>query len=263
MGRSPGMHVLDAHTPSLSHHEPLLDGRPAPARTLFVLGEEGGYAAAPRPDTRLVLGRNTPDVHVSIGARDWHVSREHAVLRCQSDGSWVLRNGGRLPIRIPDAPALLREHEAPLPGGYTPLYIQGTRLHVVELLISTGHQAADEARPDAGTRDLSWPLNPRERLVLVALFQSYLLRADEAHPLSWKETSRWLNEVPGQRGWTDRKAEHVVDTVRRRLVAGGVGGITADSAHPEAIKHNLLRVLTESATLTPPDLRLLDTGIGE
>jgi hypothetical protein len=55
----------------------------------------------------------------------------------------------------------------------------------------------------------------------------------------------------------------VVDAVRRKLANAGVVGITADSAHPEAIKRNLLRVLVDSATLVPPDLRLLETGIDE
>ncbi|EWC63958.1 hypothetical protein UO65_0669 [Actinokineospora spheciospongiae] len=258
-----GMYFLEPLTPSLLRHEPLLGGAPAPVGALFVLGEEGGYAAAPRAHSTLVLGRNSPDVHVTVGAGDWYVSREHATLRCAPDGRWTLRNGGRLPIRISDAPALLHEHETTVPHGYAPLYIQGSRLHVVELLVSSGRRGADRVRPETGTRDLAWPLSPRERLVLVALFQLYLLRADDAHPLSWNETSRRLNEVPRQRGWTDRRAEHAVDGVRKRLAAAGVAGVTADSAPPDAIKRNLLRVLLDTATLVPPDLRLLDTGTGD
>ena len=69
------------------------------------------------------------------------------------------------------------------------------------------------------------------------------------------------HQVPGQGGWTERKAEHVVDAVRHRLARCGYDGVTADSAPPEAIKNNLLRFLTETATLVPPDLRLLETGV--
>lgn len=180
-----GMYPLDALTPSLLRQEPLLAGTPAPAGTLFVLGEDGGYAAA------------------------------------------------------------------------------GTRLHVVEVLVSEGRGDAGPARPGTGTRDLGLPITPRERLVLVALFRYVLARADNAHPLSWKETSRVLEEVPGQRGWTERKAEAVVDTVRHKLTAIGVTGLTTDTAAPEAIKGNLQRALLDTATLVPPDLRLLHAGLPE
>lgn len=252
---------LDAATPSLLRRQPLLGGAPAPRGTLFALGEDGGYAAAPHADNHLLLGRNSPEVHVTVGSGDAHVSREHAAVRFLPGNRWLLRNDGRLPIRVPGGPPLLHGHETVLAPGYTPLYIRGSRLHVVELLVATGGRGQDAVRPDTGTRDLGWPLSDRERLVLVALFQQVLLRADDPHPLSWRETGAVLNDVPGERRWTERKAEHVVDVVRRRLAAAGVPGITADSAPPEAIKRNLAAVLVETATLTPPDLRLLDAGL--
>ncbi|AXX29875.1 FHA domain-containing protein [Actinosynnema pretiosum subsp. pretiosum] len=255
------MHFLEPRTPSLLRREPLVAGAPAPRGTLFALGEDGGYAATPSPGALLLLGRNSPDVHVTVGSGDWHVSREHAALRRDGTG-WLVRNSGRLPIGLPGRPPLLSGHETALAPGYTPLHIRGSRLHLVELLVSTGGPAAGVVRPDTGTRDLVWPLTDRERLVLVALFQLALLGAPDARPLSWNETRDALAAVPGQPAWTDRKAEHVVDVVRRRLAASGVPGVTADSAPPDAIKNNLLRVLLETATLVPPDLRLLDTGIG-
>lgn len=260
--RPRGMYPLNRSTPSLFRSEPLLGGSPAPAGSLFVLGTDGGFAAAPAAANRLLLGRNSPDVHVTVGAGDGHVSRQHAELHFV-DTRWTLRNVGRLPIRIPDTAPLLREHETPLAAGYTALYIRGARLHVVELLVSSGRRR-DEA-PQAGgpTRDFSWPLTDREKLVLVALFQGFLRRDNDAHPLSWNDTGRELNQVPGQQGWNDRKAENVVDGLRRKLIAAGVaGGIDANNAHPDKIKLNLLRFLTDSATLVPPDLCLLDVGIG-
>ncbi|MFD9740396.1 FHA domain-containing protein [Umezawaea sp. NPDC059074] len=262
MGTPLGMYRLGPSTPSLLRHEPLLNGSQAPADTAFVLGEDGGYGAAPAPANRLVLGRNSPDVHITVGIGDWYVSREHATLRYAAGRGWTLRNNGKLPIRVPDLPPVLKEHETALPPGYTPLYIQGSRVHVIELLISGGRGRQEESRPAAATRDMSWPLTDRERLVLVALFQDFLLRVDGAHPLSWNRTSQVLGEVPGQSRWTDRKAENVVDGVRRKLAQGGVDGVTSASAHPEAIKRNLLRTLLDTATLVPPDLRLLETGIG-
>ncbi|MFT7836895.1 FHA domain-containing protein [Saccharothrix sp. BKS2] len=254
-------YFLDATTPSLLRGQPLLGGVAAPSGTLFALGEDGGYAAVPHADNHLLLGRNGPDVHVTVGAGDAHVSREHAVARLLPGDRWLLRNGGRLPIRVSSGPPLLSGHETVLAPGYAPLYIRGSRLHVVELLVVGNAGGRNAVRPDTGTRDMGWPLSDRERLVLVALFRQALLRVDDPHPLSWRETGAVLNDVPGERRWTERKAEHVVDVVRRRLAAAGVPGITADSAPPEAIKRNLAAVLVDTATVTPPDLRLLDTGL--
>ena len=258
-----GMYPLERSTPSLQRREPLLGGSPAPAGSLFVLGEHGGYAASPRAAHRLLLGRNSPDVHVTIGAGDWYVSREQATMACVPFGSgltWTLRNLGRRPIRMPDSPLLLQEHEVLLRPGYTPLFIHGDRLHVVEVLVSTGRRESTIATPTAATRDFGWPLTDRERLVLVVMYQAFLRRAIPAHPLTWKETSEELNRIDGQADWTARKAEHVVDGVRHRLAAEQVEGLTAESAHPEALRHNLIQVLLNSATLVPPDLRLLDGG---
>jgi hypothetical protein len=258
-----GMYPLERSTTSLQRREPLLAGSPAPVGSLFVLGEHGGYAAAPRPNHRLVMGRNNADVHVVVGAGDWYVSREQAVVQCVPFGSgvsWTLRNLGRRPLRMPSVPLVLQEHEVVLTPGYTPLFIHGDRLHVVELLVSAGRRESTVAPPTAETRDLGWPLRDRQRLVLVAMFQAFLRQDDPAHPLSASDTTKVLNALPGQSGWTPSKVHHVVDEVRHDLAASGEARLTADSAHPEALRHNLLQVLLTTATLVPPDLRLLDGG---
>jgi hypothetical protein len=263
MGTPRGMYRLEPSTPSLLRQEPLLNGTVAPARTLFVLGEEGGYGAAPEPVNRLVLGRNSDHVHVTIGAGDWYVSREHAMLYCigrDSSAEWMLRNDGKLPIRIPDAPDLLHGQETVLPFGYTPLFVRGTHQHVVEVLISSGRTGEAAPRPDTRTRDLGVPLTDRERLVLVAVYQDYLSRVDKPHPWSWRQASVALNAVSAKKEWTERMAESVVDALRHRLEKLGWTGITTVTAHPEDIKANLIRLLLETATLVPPDLRLLDNG---
>jgi hypothetical protein len=256
-----GMYPLERTTLSLQRREPLLGGSPAPVGSLFMLGEHGGYAAAPRPNHRLVLGRNNMDVHVVVGAGDWYVSREQAVVQCVPLGTgmtWTLRNVGRRPIRMPSSPLLLQEHEVVLQPGYTPLFIHGDRLHVLEVLVSAGRRESTVAPPNADTRDLGWPLKHRQRLVLTAMFQAFLRQDSPAHPLSASDTSKILNALPGQEGWTPSKVHHVVDEVRHELAAAGERGLTADSAHPEALRHNLIQVLLNSATLVPPDLRLLD-----
>lgn len=260
-----GMYPLGRLTPSLVRQEPLFAGTAAPAGTLFVLGDAGGYAAAAVSGRELVVGRNTADVHVTIGSEDAYVSREHATLRCVDYGAgtrWVLRNGGTLPIRIPDTAPLLRAHEAPLPTGYTPLYIQGTRLHVVEVLVSDGERRRGAVRPDTSTGNLRLPLIRREWLVLVAMFRDVLAREDQARPLSWNETGRLLNGVPGQSGWNDRKAENVVDGVRQRLTAAGIDRLTRETAPSDALKTNLWQVLVDTGTLLPEDLNVLQMGIG-
>jgi hypothetical protein len=261
MTTTQGMYPLGRLTPSLVRQEPLFAGAAAPAGTLFVLGDTGGYAAAAVEGRRLVVGRNAPDVHVSIGGEDGYVSREHATLRCVGT-RWLLRNGGKLPIRMPDTAPLLRAHEAELPAGYTPLYIQGSQLHVVEVLVADGLRHRGTVQPDTSTGNLRLPLTRREWLVLVALFRDVLERADQAQPLTWNETGKVLNTVPGQSGWNDRKAENVVDSVRQRLTAAGMERLTTDTAPREALKANLLRVLLDTGTLLPEDLRALSTGIG-
>lgn len=261
MGTPRGMYPLGPSTPSLLRQEPLLDGTAAPARTLFVLSRNGGYGATPEPARRLVMGRNSEHVHITVGAADWYVSREHAVLYCVGGATaaqWMLLNEGRLPIRLPDAPELLQGQETLLPLGYTPLFVRGSHQHVVEVLVSAGRAGEAAARPDARTRDLGVTLTDRERLVLVVVFQDYLYRTDKPRPWSWKQASVALNDVPGQHEWTDRKAENVVDGVRHRLAKLGWAGVTVETAHPEDIKANLVRLLLETATLVPLDLRVLD-----
>lgn len=261
-----GMYPLGRLTPSLVRQEPLFAGSAAPAGTLFVLGDAGGYAAAAVAGRSLLLGRNTPDVHVAIGGEDGYVSREHATLHCVAHGAgtrWMLRNGGKLPIRMPDTAPLLRSHEAPLPIGYTPLYIQGSQLHVVEVLVSDGHRHRGAVSPDTSTGNLRLPLTRKEWLVLVAMFSAVLSREDQALPLSWNETGKLLNTVPGQSGWNDRKAESVVDGVRHRFTAAGIERLTRETAPAEALKVNLARVLVDTGTLLPEDLTVLETGIDE
>ena len=261
-----GMYPLGRLTPSLVRQEPLFAGAAAPVGTLFVLGDTGGYAAAAITGRQLVVGRNTPDVHVAIGRDDAYVSREHATLRCVEHGGgtqWLLHNGGRLPIRMPDTAPLLRAHEAPLPTGYTPLYIQGERLHVVEVLVSNGQRRRGAAGPRTRTGNLRLPLTRREWLVLVAMFSDVLAREDQALPRTWNQTAKVLNTVPGESGWNDRKAENVVDGLRQRLTDAGIEGLTRDTAPSEALKANLQRVLIDTGTLVPEDLQILKTGLTE
>lgn len=156
------MHLLDPATPSLAVGVP-----PSPLGTIYVLAAGGGIAAPPRPDFALLFGRGYPDVHVTVGDGDPHVSRCHGRLIC--DGSkWWIRNEGRLPIRMPSATLLLSEQEAPLPGGYCPLFIRSAprREHLIEVrVVGAGSPSGDDASShDATVAPRVWQLSDLERL---------------------------------------------------------------------------------------------------
>lgn len=247
-------------TPSLRLTEPLLADAPAPSGTLFVLGERGGLSARPSRAQHLTLGRNAKSVDVTIGGDDAKVSRVHATVRCMTQDQhswWILRNMGQLPIFAPNEPPLLQSHELVLPPGYTPLHIQGQRLHLVEVLISVGQHQRGRPAPTVSTVDNRVELKPRELLVLVVMFQDYLRQSTTAHPLTWRETCVGLNQIPGEGDWNSGKAQHVVEAVRYRLDRAGIAGMVSETAHPDTLKHNLIRYLLATGTLRPDHLALL------
>lgn len=242
---------------------PLPPGRPpAPAGTIFVLASRGGISATPRKDFELLFGRNEPDVHVCVGARDPHVSRCHGRLVC--DGSeWWIRNEGRLPIQLPGQNLLLTGGEKPLPVGYSPLFIRSEqrREHLLEVRIVGANTAEDRAEPDQVTVSRRiWPLSEVERLVLTVLAQRYLRQERYPQPQSWNAVASELNELPGQSRWNAHKAANVVGAVRARLSAAGVKGLTLEEVGEpagNALNHNLIYELLETTSLVAPDLRLL------
>jgi hypothetical protein len=85
----------------------------------------------------------------------------------------------------------------------------------------------------------------------------------EAHPqpLTWRQAYEHLNDLKPDAGWTAKKVEHKVTTVRDRLSRGGVPGLTREEVGEpvgNTLNQNLIRELMESTTLVPPDLALLD-----
>jgi len=252
---------LSKSTPSLQWQEPLLDGRPAPAGTLFVLSAYGGYAAVPHERNELSFGREQGKVNVVVGANDQGVSRRHATIRCTAQGDaiwWTLRNEGRRPIELPPAPPLLQHLETPLADGFTRLYVGSERRHAVEVLVSKARSERSVDPVEGRTRDGRIPLAPNERLALVAMFQDYLHRSSSARPLTRNEARDALNQVPGQSGWTDKKVEHTVAGVRKKLSSAELPGLDIESAHPDVIRVNLIKYLLDTGSLVPNDLRLLD-----
>ena len=107
-------------------HASLAHGVPAAARaTIFALSVAGGISVGPKEGRTVVFGRNRPEVHVCVGEDDPRVSREHGVLE-HRDGSWWIRNTGRLPVRLPGGRLLFAEEEpVPLAEGYTPVFVRG------------------------------------------------------------------------------------------------------------------------------------------
>lgn len=250
--------LLPAETGSLARGLP-----PCPAGTLFALGDRGGIAVDPTARLDVVFGRNEPEVHVCVGEGDRAVSRRHGVLR--HDGRrWSVRNTGRVPIRLPGSHLLLSGHEEPLPVAYTPLFIGSARHreHLLEVRVAGPARAgAEKVGEDDSTRvQPRWKLTDTERLVLVVLAQRYLRHEAYPQPMSWAQVAEDLDELRPGEGWRPKRAEHIVTAVRKRLVEHAVPGLTRDEVGEpvgNALNHNLIAELLVSATLVPPDLRIL------
>lgn len=229
---------------------------PAPPGSLFVLAADGGFAAPPTPAFEVVFGRKEPDVHVCIGPDDPRMSRFQGRIT-RGGEEWRLRNEGRLPIRLPQSRFLLSGNEVPLDEGYSPLFIRTSsrREHLLEVRI-VGADTPASADADR------WDLDQNERLVLTALATRYLRQEPHPRPQSWHQVANDLNAAMGTRSdWTHKQAANVVLKVRDRLSPYVAGLRLADWGDPEGnmVNHQLIQELLQSATLRPPDLRLLTT----
>jgi hypothetical protein len=237
----------------------------APAGSIFVLAAAGGFAAPPREKFEVVFGRKEPDVHVCIGSDDPRMSRLQGRLVC-SGTEWWLRNEGKLPIRLPQSRFLLSGNEIPLAEGYSPLFIRTSkrREHLLEVrvvgagrkdtLVGTGD---DTATAEAE----SWQIGDTERVVLAALASRYLRQEPHPQPQSWKQVAADLNNAASTHSeWTEKKAANTVLKVRERLVPYVAGLRLEDWGDPAGnmVNHQLVQELLQTATLRPPDLRLLD-----
>jgi len=225
---------------------------PAPPGSLFVLAADGGFAAPPTPGFEVVFGRKEPDVHVCIGPDDPRMSRFQGRIT-RGGVEWLLRNEGRLPIRLPQSRFLLSGNEVPLGEGYSPLFIRTSsrREHLLEVRI-VGTTFPVE-------RD-SWELDENERLVLTALATRYLRQEPHPRPQSWHQVAIDLNAAMGTRtDWTHKQAANVALKVRDRLSPYVAGLRVADRGDLDSVNHQLIQELLRSATLRPPDLRLLTT----
>ncbi|MGH3939569.1 MAG: FHA domain-containing protein [Pseudonocardiaceae bacterium] len=253
-----GVHLLPPGTGSLARGLP-----PAPRGTLFALGERGGISVSPTARLTVVFGRNEPEVHVCVGEHDRRVSRKQGML--SNDGNrWMIYNLGNVPIRFPGSQLLLKGQEEPLPIAYTPLFIRTEpgREHLLEVRIAGVPSTPSKACHEQVTENpRTWKLTDRERLVLVVLGQRYLRHEAHPQPLSWNQVAEQLTEVQPQEGWTAKRAEHVVSTIRSQLAQQHIPGLTRlEVGEPigNTLNHNLLLELLLSTTLVPPDLRLLD-----
>lgn len=235
-----------------------------PQGTLYVLSEHGGIRVLPDAEFTVRFGRDdTNRAHVCVGRGDDAISREHGFV--EHDGRhWRLHNTGRLPIRFPGSQLLLTGHSEPLPKAYTPLFIRtdAGREHLLEVRVTRREPPpAAPAAPDGETRKPRVVvLDDRDRLVLVVLGQRYLRHEPNPQPLPWSQAVRELQAARPEERWTERGIQHRVRELRLRLAARGVWGLTeADLAPPlgNALNHNLIMNLLESATLVPPDLRLI------
>ncbi len=258
------MDVADTQQLSATHGSLALGVPSSAPGTIFALAVTGGIAIKPRQGRTILFGRNRPEVHVCVGEDDPQVSRQHGLLT-HHRGQWRVSNTGRLPLRLPGARKLFPDDEpVPLPLGYTPLFVQGTRgrEHLLELYVT----GSDGQRPVARHHDHTqlprvWRLHKDERLALIVLGQHYLLHDEHPHPLSWRQAAEQLAELQPEAGWTAKRVEHMIVSVRTRLSQGGVAGLTREEVGEpvgNTLNHNLLTELVHSTTLVPPDLAILD-----
>lgn len=238
---------------------------PAPAGSIFVLAAGGGFAAPPRQRFEVLFGRKEPDVHVCVGPDDPRISRFQGRLVC-SGTEWWLRNEGKLPIRLPQSRFLLSGNEILLGEGYSPLFIRTSkrREHLLEVRV-VGTAARDTLAgtdtPTGTAAPESWQVDDTERLVLTALATRYLRQEPHPQPQSWKQVAADLNGAAGTRSdWTHKQAANVVLKVRDRLTPHVAGLRLEDWGDPAGnmVNHQLIQELLQTATLRPPDLRLLE-----
>jgi len=235
----------------------------APPRTMYALAPLGGIAAPPRNGHRVLFGRNPENVHVSVGEDDLMVSRQHGTIT-HRHGLWWVGNIGRRPIRLADRYLFPGEEEVPLRDGYTPLAVDGSsgREHLVELYVATDNgklppplHRHDTPQPNP------WPLEPAEKLALTVLAQRYLFNDHYPRPLSYREVADCLRDLQPDAEWTEKKVEHLVADVRKRLSKKNVRGLTRQEVgHPvgSTLNENLIQELLRTTTLTPRDLALLE-----
>jgi hypothetical protein len=249
---------LDPHRQHSLRHG-VADAAPG---TLSALTVTGGVAVPPSPGSRVTFGRNRLEVDVCVGEEDVRISRVHGLLVRGRD-RWWLRNTGRSPIRLSDSVLLHRDSEPlPLAGGYTALFLRGTREHVLELLVSDGEAGVAMRRPTQPTAPPKrWRLSPEEHLVLAVLGQRYLSYDPQPLPLSRQQAAAELAERRPRENWTAKRVEHLVSRVRQRLSDAGVHGLRRDEVGEPVgltLTVNLLRELVLSTTLVPMDLEWLE-----
>ncbi|AKH86240.1 hypothetical protein AA958_33010 [Streptomyces sp. CNQ-509] len=254
--------LLPKEVGSLSRGLPPADVPPQP-ETLFVLGANGGMSVAPDADFTVVFGRNEPEVHVCVGGGDQHVSRRQGILTRQY-ARWVLTNTGKRPIRFPDSRLVHRGDQAFLPAGYTPLFVVSPRQdHLLEVRISAarpGGGAGGTTVQEESTLSDERELEDDERLVIVCLAQRYLQGDPQPQPLTWAQVADELKRREPHRNWTEKTTAHIVSGVRRKLSRKGVQGLLAKEVPPpvgNALNHNLITDLLETATIKKEDLSLL------
>jgi hypothetical protein len=241
-------------------------------RTIAVPGAlsvAGGITALPEEGTVLRFGRNRSEVDICVGEDDLQVSRVHGLLTCLR-GQWWLDAVGRTPIRMPGAVLLHSDADpVPIPTGFTPLFLQGSRgrEHQLELYVAGAAGRRPPSQPSNVTEEpRRWRLSPVERLVLVVLGQRYLRNDKHPQPLSRQQIALELAELQPDAGWTVKKVEHYVSTVRHRLSRSGVFGLRQEEVGEPVgmtLAANLMHELLNSSSIAPSDLNLLENPINE
>ena len=99
---------------------------------------------------------------------------------------------------------------------------------------------------------------------MVVLAQAYLRNQPGAQPATWQQAAELMAELDPGRKWTDKRVEHRVRALRLRLAACGVAGIIQPEVggSGDVLKHNLIKELIATNTITSKDLELIDDTRG-
>ncbi|OLF15120.1 hypothetical protein BU204_23470 [Actinophytocola xanthii] len=223
----------------------------------------GGFRMARREGATLLFGRHVSNVQVAFGVDDRRVSRLQGEVVCR-DGQWWLRNRGRNPIRADSRFLLPGDEWGPLPIGPAQVFVTGEegRQHMLALHVASQGDYRRHLDPDHATSPpRAWPLDQKERLVLVVVFQRYLRGDVLPRPLPRRRAAEQLMALDATGEWTPKQVEHVMSALRERLSSAGVYGLTLEDAEtlsPDRLQHNLITELMSSATLRRTDLWLLE-----
>lgn len=226
-------------------------------------------------------------VDLRVGTYDSEVSRRQGELTYR-DRQWWLQKVGQSRFRLPSDLSLYEKpvnDGSPVPldvGRTTHVYVVGSKSREYELEVFV----FDEEPPRWTPYDIKavqprqWKLSDDERLVLAVAAENYLRGEPDPRPLTYRDAALRLDLLDLGKIWGEKwavkrrdltrdkyiealakKVEHTLANVRKRLAGEDFPRQLLrkrDDPYDDRLKHNLLKGLTDSATLTSEDLDVFE-----